>query len=181
MNIVNTAAGPLQSAALSFTAQVLRGGKSRNPRASDFFFASDVHVCIEVMLREISNLPVGRYMTCHAHSFPCYFCISLVFDRAAAFDLFCVAFFLICVNNAPSLKRQIVHLYAARCSSSTCSVSTARCGGPIMRARVTKRPRCGACCSSLPPIIDHPCPRPHRHHRLHCRNRRRRHRPAKMQ
>jgi hypothetical protein len=63
MNIVNTASGPLQSAALSFTAQVLRGGKTRNPRASDFFFASDVHVCIEVMLREISNLPVGRYIT----------------------------------------------------------------------------------------------------------------------
>ena len=93
MNIVNTASGPLQSAALSFTAQVLRGGKTRNPRASDFFFASDVHVCIEVMLREISNLPVGRYMTCNAHPIPYYFRISLTFCYAAPFDLLCVAFF----------------------------------------------------------------------------------------
>jgi hypothetical protein len=73
MNIVNTATGPLQSAALSFTAQVLRGGKARNPRASEFFFASDVHVCIEVMLREISNLPVGRCDVVHFHSIACVF------------------------------------------------------------------------------------------------------------
>ena len=80
MNIVNTATGPLQSAALSFTAQVLRGGKARNPRASEFFFASDVHVCIEVMLREISNLPVGRCDVFHLQSVACvFFCSRLVF------------------------------------------------------------------------------------------------------
>jgi hypothetical protein len=59
MRLVNTAKGRSLTAALAFTAQALRGGQTRNARASSFFFSSDVLVAIEVMLRELANLPVG--------------------------------------------------------------------------------------------------------------------------